>query len=472
MIRLCLSCSFALLLVLGCPAWAASPRWVQCDAVCRPVTPERLRLVAPVTRLSADMSVAPDRMDAPVAVEIDAMASARVAWNGVVIGRNGTVGTDSATEVAGHYSVSIPVPRRLVRAGRNRVTIDLSSHYRWLPVDQPIHRLAVGPPEDADAYTLRHYLPTLVTLAVPAIAMLLLLSMLLAGRIGRDVVPGIGVLGIIVLQGMLEVSKIAIAYTYPWHLARLVLLTGLTGTVGLLLAILTCRLFYPARVRQAGIACGLAMVVAALMVDGLDRQAVAVLVVGSCGVAMTAALAAMQGRRSAAILAVAAALTALWTGLDGPGFLDAGYYVVAAIASVILAIGVAVRAPRGADTSDDAKIEEPVILRDGARQVIIAPSRIRLVKADDDYCIIHEVDGRERTVTMTLKAVLALLPPGFMRIHRSHAINLSMLRAAGPGARGRWSAELEGGMAVPVGLTYRADLRAILHAQASRGGTR
>ncbi len=449
-------------LLVACPAGAASPRWVQCDTDCRPVSPELLPLAAPVTRLFADVIVPPDQADVPIAVEMDAIASARVVWNGTVIGHNGTVGIDSAHEVSGRYSISIAVPRRLVLQGRNQVTIDLSSHHRWLPVDQPIHRIAIGPPQDADAYTLRHYLPTLATLAVPASAMLLLLAMLLAGRIGRGVLPGIAILGIIVVQGVLEVSKLAIAYTYPWHLARLAFLTGLTGAVGLLLTLLTCRLFHPAQTWRSGIITGATMLLACLIVDGFDRQAVAVLVVGSCGLAMTATRAAIRGERIAAILLGAAALTAIWAILAGPNFLDAGYYVVAALASVILAISLAVRAPRQADTPGYATAEQPVVLRDGARQLLLAPSRIRFVKADDDYCIVQEIDGRERTVTMALKAVLALLPPGFVRIHRSYLINLAMLSAVGPGARGSWAAELDGGVAVPVGRTYHADLRRLV----------
>lgn len=426
--------------------------------------PALLPLDAPVTRLVADVIVSADRVDVPIAVEIDAMASARVAWNGIAIGHNGAVGFDRAHEVSGRYSVSIPVPRQLVRRGTNRVTIDLSSHHRWLPVDQPIHRIAVGPPQDADAYTLRHYLPTLATLAVPASVMLVMLTMLLVGRIGRAVLPMIAILGIIVAQGALEVSKLAIAYTYPCHLARLAVLTGLTGLVCLLLTLLTCRLFHSARTWQAGVAVGVGMLVACLLVDGLDRQAAAVLVVGACGVAITAACAALRGERIAAVLAGAAALTGAWAMFDGPGFLDGGYYVVAALASVLLAIGMAVRAPRRNDVPSAGTPEQPVVLRDGARQLFLTPSQIRFVKADDDYCIVHDVDGQERTVTMTLKAVLALLPPRFMRIHRSYVINLALLSGLGPGARGGWTAQLHGGRAVPVGRTYYAELRARLEA--------
>lgn len=451
--------------------WVALPvsampdvRWEQCDpgrtSQCHPVVPEHLKLAVPVATLSTVVSVSPAEADAPLAVDIDAMASAEVRWNGSLIGRNGVPGADRASEAPGLYTASIPVPPRLVRPGNNRVTIILSAHHLWFPVGQPIHRLMIGPPRDAEAYTLRHYLPTLTTLVMPACALLLLGALLCFGRIGRMVLPAMTILALIVVQGLIEVSKIAVSYTYPWHLARLTALTGLTAVVGLLLVVLTCRVFLPSRTRTVSSGAAVAMAVACLIVPGLDRQALAVFVVALLAVAAGAAPATMQRDRRAATLLIAAVSLAIWAYRAGPDFLDTVYYVTAAGAAIALSLAAVLR-PVQANESPVPVSEPTVTLRDGARHHIILPSQITFLKADDDYCTIYLTDGRQIMVTMTLKTVLALLPAGFIRIHRSHAINVRHLSGTRPGPGGR-VANLSGGTTLPVGRTYAADLRAFI----------
>lgn len=447
------------------PVWAMPDmRWEQCDpgqrSLCQPVVPEHMKLTMPVTTLSTVVSISPDEADAPLAVDIDAMASAEVRWNGSLIGRNGIPGADRASEAPGLYSASIPVPPRLVRPGDNRVTIILSAHHLWFPVDQPIHRLVIGPPRDAEAYTLRHYLPTLTTLVVPACALLLLGVLLFLGRIGRMVLPAMTILALIVVQGLIEVSKIAVPYTYPWHLARLTALTGLTAVVGLLLVVLTCRVFLPSRTQAVSGGAAVAMAVACLILPGLDRQALAVFVVAILAVAAGAAPATMRRDRRAATLLIAAVSLAVWAYRVGPNFLDTVYYMTAAGTAIALGLAALLR-PAQANDSPVPVSEPTVTLRDGARHHIILPSQIIFLKADDDYCTIYLTDGREIMVTMTLKTALALLPAGFMRIHRSHAINVRHLSSTRPGPGGR-VVKLSGGTTLPVGRTYAADLRAFV----------
>ncbi|WP_206364472.1 LytR/AlgR family response regulator transcription factor [Sphingomonas pokkalii] len=458
---------FAVILALcfGSPAWAIAPaRWQACDDAqtvhCRIVTPEYERLTAPLTTLSTTVRVPPGAIGDPIAVEIDAMASALVRWNGVVIGANGFPGADRASETPGRYSARLVVPRALVRDGDNRVTIVLSAHHLWLPIGQPIHRIATGPPRDAQGYTLRHYLPTLATLALPAVALLVLGALLLAGRIGRQAAPAMAVLAAIVAQGFVEISKIAISYTYPWHLARMEVLTGLTVIVGLLLVGMTSRLLVPLKPRIVVGITGMAMGVACLIIGGPDRQSLAVFEIAMLAIAALTMQAALRHDRRAIALALIAAALAVWAYVAGPDFLDTGYYVSAAIAAIVLVIGAILRPATVAEVPVAIPAVEPVVtLRDGARHHLVAPSQIVFLKADDDYCSLHMRDGREIVVTMTLKAVLALLPSDFVRIHRSHAINVRHLHGTKAGPNGR-VAELSGAIVLPIGRAYASALRA------------
>lgn len=459
--------AIALLIALcaACPSWGAPAlRWQVCDGArtgrCRTVTPEYLSLAAPLTMLTTVVHVPLKADENPLVVEIDAMASETVRWNGAVIGTNGMPGRSRTSEMPGRYSASLPVPKALVRPGANQVVIVLSSHRLWFPVGQPIHRIEIGPGHDAEAYTLRHYLPTLVTLALPACGLLALAALLVVGRIGRAAIPVMAVLGAIVVQGLIEVSKIAVTYTYPWHLARMVSLTALTIIVGMLLVGLASRLFIRSRTAIVVSVAGMAMGTACLIVGGPDRQSLAAFEIAILAVAVVAAPAALSRDRRAILPMPITVALALWAYFAGPDFLDAGYYVSAAGAAVALGLTAILRPVPIREISVPAPAVEPTMtLRDGARHHVITPSQLIFLKADDDYCSLHMVDGRELLVTRTLKAVLALLPPGFVRIHRSYAINVRHLRVTRAGANGRL-AELSGGNVLPIGRAYAPEIHA------------
>jgi DNA-binding LytR/AlgR family response regulator len=144
----------------------------------------------------------------------------------------------------------------------------------------------------------------------------------------------------------------------------------------------------------------------------------------------------------------------------GPDFLDTVYYVTAVGGAVVLGFMAVLRPVQAIEYPIPAS-EPTVTLRDGVRHHIIAHSQIIFLKADDDYCTVYLSHGREVIVTMTLKTALALLPAGFVRIHRSHAINVRHLSGTRAGPNGRM-AELTGGATLPVGRTYAAELRALI----------
>lgn len=459
-----------LTLLLPVRAWASPPvRWQICEdgqaAVCHPVNPERLTLAGPIVTLVGIVAV-PQPIDGvrrSLAIDLDAMASADVRWNGTLIGRNGVVGADRSSEVAGRYSASIPIPAALVHAGRNQLLIRLSAHHLWLPVSQPIHRIELGSPVDADAYTLRHYLPTLAILALPAMALAILLVLLTSGRIGRSALLPVAILGIVLLQGGLETSKLVLSYTYPWHLARLVTLTGLTGIVAVILSALSASVFAPAALRWVAGLSVTALSIAFLFVAGPDQQALALFQTGLALVALTTLRAVRRHDRKAAGVLVITLVVLAWSNLAGPDFLDSSYYIVAAIGAVAVCLLATARrdAIVAPNASPIAPAEALVTIRDGARQHVVLPSQITHLKANDDYCSIYFVDGRHVMVTMPLKDLLALLPADFVRVHRSHAVNATRIASVGPGPNRTRIAVLRDGATLPVGRTFATQL---LHA--------
>jgi two-component system LytT family response regulator len=72
------------------------------------------------------------------------------------------------------------------------------------------------------------------------------------------------------------------------------------------------------------------------------------------------------------------------------------------------------------------------------------------VEAQDDYVLLHAGD-RHHLASLRMRDLELRLPnPPFVRVHRSHIINLDRVLRMGTAADGRLTAELTSGVHVPV----------------------
>ncbi|MFS2108957.1 LytR/AlgR family response regulator transcription factor [Sphingomonas sp. Sphisp140] len=444
--RLCapllLLAGLAALLIAAWPWHAASPStaplWWICpsQAACHWGDPTREPLAAPVTVMRRVVRIDDPRRTAALAVEVTAMASAEARWNGVAIGANGKVGPDRAGEVPGRFVASFPVPWEAIRTGDNLVEVRLSAHHLWVPVGRPVHRLAVGPPQEPLRGVLRAYLPTLIALGLLAATLLLQLLV----RTGRAAV----LLNAVVLaQAMAEASKLILTYAYPWQVTRLFAVALLAGIAALLLA----RIASERRSRGLLALTALAVLLAWLL-PAWDAKTLWALRAG----ASAALLAAAFGRGPMRAALGGYALALLWLSLT-PGFLDSTHYLLAAALFAAIAF-----AKRSAPVETRAAPPAPslVTLPHGNAQHRIPIDDLLYAQAEDDYCRVHLADGRSLLVTANLGALVRMTAPHMVRVHRSYAVNgarVAVLHRGGPLA-------LANGVSIPVGRTYRAALTA------------
>jgi two-component system LytT family response regulator len=73
-----------------------------------------------------------------------------------------------------------------------------------------------------------------------------------------------------------------------------------------------------------------------------------------------------------------------------------------------------------------------LFVRDGARIVALDPAEVERIEADDDYAVFHH-RGRRYTVRLRLQDLAAKLDPRqFVRVHRSHIVNVAFIVACEP----------------------------------------
>lgn len=461
----------------------------QCDAAdrCAPVDLAALRLDAPETLLVRTVAV--DRDSFPLArppmVWVIALASSEVRWNGVLIGRNGIPGRDRASERPGRFVATFVVPAALVRPGENLLSVRLSAHHLWLPVRRPVHVIEVGPYETPELPGLGDYLPALLMLGALGAAFVYFLASSLSER--RNPAPRLlaGIAGLAILQLAAEVSRVFLAYSYPWHLVRVTGIALIAGATAVLIAAYAAGRFAPRRGRLLVLSTAAAALASLLLFPWYDLKALGAIFAAALALGI-AALIGIHGRRGSARIALAAAfaLVALMA-WQLTRFLDQAYYLwlafllVALVAEQVLSLRRA-RAERDRETDRAAALAErlakaeregePIVaIKDGSRTHRIAESDILAIRAADDYCDVLLKDGRALLATSSLARFLDTLPGRFQRVHKSHAVNRAHVTASAPKPGGGRMLLLSDGSKVPVGRRYEAAVAAWLRPSPSGG---
>lgn len=418
--------------------------------------------------ITVDTAMLPGRP--PLMVSLIALASAEVRWNGVVIGRNGVPGRDRASEVPGRYISAFLIPPRLIRPGVNILEARLSGHHLWAPVMMPIHDFSVGFYESPTLPGLGYYLPALLTLGALLAGLVYFAAAFVSDRSDRGALAVALAAGAGAAQLLVEVSRAFIAYTYPWHLNRVTAIALLSALTACLIAYYAGRRFAPRWTRRMVVATALLSAASILLVPGFDLKAM-----GAMAVAwLWLGVAALLGRRTAwkpAMVALALALAALalmvWNFTD---YLDGTHYLLLAIILILL-VSEQVIALRRARAERDVQARlaaalaerlrlaeekgEPILaLRDGSRIHRVAEGDVLAVRAADDYCDVILTSGRSLLVTQTLAKLLATLPPRFMRVHKSHAVNRAHVTGAVPRPGGGILLSMSDASEIPVGRAY------------------
>jgi two-component system LytT family response regulator len=99
---------------------------------------------------------------------------------------------------------------------------------------------------------------------------------------------------------------------------------------------------------------------------------------------------------------------------------------------------------------DEAKPLDWLFVRERGR---VTPVNIRNVvrfEGSDDYVLVHTADRRQLLVTLRMADLERILPQGFVRIHRSHVVNLAMVESFVSEPGGRFKVLLRDGTRLAV----------------------
>lgn len=96
-----------------------------------------------------------------------------------------------------------------------------------------------------------------------------------------------------------------------------------------------------------------------------------------------------------------------------------------------------------------------ILVRSVGREKLIDVRSIVRIESEGNYVRIHEKNGRalERRTMASLETMLP--KDQFLRVHRSHIVNLDFVDRMEPAVGGTWSVILQDGTSIPMGRKYR-----------------
>ena len=372
----------------------------------------------------------------PMGVFIKAFAASAVYWDGRLIGRNGWPAASAAREAPGLRDAVVPIPSDLSRPGLHRLQLQMSTMHAPLRLAASVLSVRVAPFEEPLEPALRNYFPALLTAGGMLVAILCLA--LLGGREGRmgPLKYLIGAALFATAQLVAESSRAFVPLLYPVQVLRLELVLLCSCGFALLLVAYLSERFGAGNRRlmlatQAGLI-GLAV----LLPPGLDEKTGWVILSNSALGMAVCGMAIRRGKSGALPLALMLG-AGLFLGLGARAtFLDRNFYVW-----VLLLFGVLLfQETRGfrearQDPAANSSTPGPLWLGSGPMRRLVAPERIVRLAAADDYTEIFIAGAPSVLHPEPLHKLLDRLPAAFVRVHRSHAVNLAHLESFRRGRR-------------------------------------
>ncbi|MDQ3482455.1 MAG: LytTR family transcriptional regulator, partial [Pseudomonadota bacterium] len=403
---------------------------------------------------------------------IAALASSEVRWNGRLIGRNGVPAANAGRELPGRYFAVFTVPSELVRPGNNRVSVRMSAGHLWLPVRRPIHLLTIGPYETPQLPGRALYLPAFLAIGALVGAFAYFTTASLGGARRRERGPLLlaGIAGTALVQLLLEVSRAFLVYSYPWHLARVSAIAATAAITAVLVAAYAADRFAPALRRMLPLSTAGVAAASVVFLPMFDLKALVAILAGTIALGIAAVRGIRRGLPGAHVAGAVGITAVLLMPWRTPAFLDQTYYLLLAAVLVMLVaeqVGQLRAARAGARRAAaleerlqraEAAGEPIVALKNGTRVHRVAAADILFARAADDYCEVRMRDGRELLVTTNLAKLVAGLSDSFVRVHRSFVVNRDRVELIERRSGGGRKLVLQGGVEVPVGRRFAADV--------------
>lgn len=415
----------------------------------------------------------------PLSLYISGKMASEVYLNGQFVGRNGMPGENADQETPGLMDAQFFPSQDLFYVGDNEVVLRASAHHGFMTLRWPVHAIVVGPSGVYANGSLPQYIPALLTLG------LFVMGALYFGTMGIIAVPRLrfwilcSICFFAAAQLVAEALRGLVPYHYPVHDLRLLAIAVSSAGFGLSVAFHIFRIYAAALAPK--IIGGLAALCVAMLVftPGFDFKALFGMTAPLLAALAGTAYWSFQGQRRAFLYFITVLVFVVAIFIFRGLFLDVYFFFLVAFFLLLIFIEQAVTL---AEEARERRMEEAranrldlalaeaqereqtseISIKSAGKMERIPTSKILHCQSADGYTEIVLTDGRTVLYAATLNEMEQELPAIFLRVHRSHLINVNFVEALSRDPAGTGTLTLSGGAQVPVSRRIMPKVRQAL----------
>lgn len=415
----------------------------------------------------------------PLSLYISGKMSSRVYLNGDYVGDNGRAALDAKTEIPGRMDAEFFPPQDLFKQGNNDVVFLASSHHGVLHLRSPLHMVGIAPTGLYASASLPRFVLPLLTFGLFLLGSLYFGIMALMGQSRPRYLTLCAICFFAGGQLISESLRGILAYTYPIHDYRLIAIMLFSSAFGLSVAFHIFRTFMSKGlvVIMAGLI--ILSAAASVMFEGFDHKALAVMSAPLMASLIALAVWSHQ-RRPRAFLYFITLLTLtasifIFRGL----FLDSIFFLLLAVFLLLLFIEQAVISSQEARErrreqaranrlelalaeAEERRAANHINVKSAGKMERIATRHIVHCQGASGYSEIVMENGRSLLHSASLNDMEDALPATFLRVHRSHLINVIFVKSLRRDPAGTGILTLTQGSEIPVSRRIMPKVRQAL----------
>ncbi|MBO9488907.1 response regulator transcription factor [Endozoicomonas sp. G2_1] len=399
----------------------------------------------------------------PISLMIGGPFSAEIFWDGENIGNKGSAGNTINEETIGPIDFSSFVPPRLLQPGIHLIELRLSTQHLLMSDSSILHYVWLTPYRKDGQRDLRYYVAPLLILS--GLILLSIQSLRIGRSAGNIMHTGLGGYGLFIIVVLLaEVSRAIINYPYHYHELR-----SVVGWLGLMAAgltlIYTCYKVIDAKFAKIPLVLGalISLINNYLPTNGEDLQlakSFILLVLAPSLIFAVLSLKKRIGYLSTLPIFCIASVVSIESSIGL--FLDSFLF----IGSLILIGGawgwsyVDTKNQAGAQNADDEL--QQFTIKDAGQEKVIRVSECYALKGEGNYTLVMLLDGSTYLHQNGLGAIMNTGPANFVRVHKSFAVNLNVVRTLKSAPGSKYWLEMTNQEKIPVSRYRVAELRGLL----------
>ncbi len=400
----------------------------------------------------------------PLGVFLSGTFAATAYWNGQKIGHKGQPG-GLGSEIPGPIDTVIFLPKALVVAGNNTLTLDMSSQFRMDNVTTLIHGtdalfgLRVSPYSADARRSLNYYLTPLLC----SLLLIIGISYLTWKNRSHQRALLIGAFTALLLAGCAEIFRSFYAYPYPFHPWRIVSVQFLVALFFLLLVADSVQQQYGVATQKMWLASAPLSVIGFYLGSNISFYFSLM-----AGLALFLSIYHLGRRQflppNNVLEWIGLSLLLLFSFSDQGLFFDR--YLYAAVIPLLAATMWPI-APIHNKNDKEKQTTTRLRVKSAGKERLLDYSSIVVIGGAGNYTEITLLDGTSVLDDRPMKAFEELLPDGFYRVHRSYILNLTLIDAIHSESGGKHQATMRNQKRYPISRQNIQTLRALLQAHST-----